>query len=154
MTVRLKAAPPAVAAFGLRPVVAGSGLLILKLCALEVPPPGSGLKTVTEAVPAVAMSAAEMAAVNCDAETKVVVLAEPFQCTTDPDTKLPPLTVRVKATPPAVAEPGFRLVVVGRGLVMLKLSALEVPPPGSGLKIVTEAVPGVAMSAAETAAVN
>ena len=45
--VRLKAAPPAAAAFGLKPVIAGKGLLMVKLCALEMPPPGDGLNTVT-----------------------------------------------------------------------------------------------------------
>jgi hypothetical protein len=38
--------------------------VIVKVCALEVPPPGAGFTTVTEAVPAVAMSAAVIAAVT------------------------------------------------------------------------------------------
>ena len=38
--------------------------MIVKVRALEVPPPGVGLNTVTEAVPAVAISAAVIAAVN------------------------------------------------------------------------------------------
>jgi hypothetical protein len=68
-TVKVKAAPPAVAEVGLMLVVVGAGLLIAKICALDVPPPGAGLTTVTEAVPAVAMSAAVMAAVSCVADT-------------------------------------------------------------------------------------
>ncbi len=37
----------------------------MKVWALDVPPPGVPLKTVTLAVPAVAMSAAVMEAVSC-----------------------------------------------------------------------------------------
>ncbi len=126
----------------------------MKVWALEVPPPGAGLNTVTWAVPAVAMSAAVIAAVNWVEETKVVVRFDPFHRTTEPATKLLPLTVSVKAGPPAVAEEGLRLVVVGTGLLIVKVRAPEVPPPGVGLNTVTEAVPAVAMSAAVIAAVS
>jgi hypothetical protein len=46
---------------------AGGGedaVLMVKVSDPEVPPPGAGLKTVTEAVPALAISEAEMAAVS------------------------------------------------------------------------------------------
>ncbi len=56
--------------------------------------------------------------------------------------------------PPAVAEVGFRLVVVGTGLLIVKVWALEVPPPGVPVKTVTLAVPAVAMSAARMEAVS
>jgi hypothetical protein len=71
VTVKVKADPPAVADAGLIVVSTGAGLgaMIVKVCALDVPPPGVGLNTVTEAVPAVAMSAAVMAAVSCVADT-------------------------------------------------------------------------------------
>src|SRR4030065_661264 len=60
LTVRLKAEPPAVVKLGFNPVVVGTGfgLLIVKVWAFEVPPPGVGLNTVTLAVPAAALSAA------------------------------------------------------------------------------------------------
>ena len=77
--------------------------------------------TVTVAVPAVAISAAVMAAVNCVALTNVVVLAAPLNFTTDVDTKPVPLTVSVKAAPPAVAPVGDREVAVGAGLLMVKV---------------------------------
>jgi hypothetical protein len=70
---------------------------------------------------------------------------------------LVPLTVRVKAEPPAVAEEGLRLVVVGTGLLgllIVKVWALEVPPPGEGVNTVTPAVPATAMSAALMEAVS
>ena len=68
-TVRVKPAPPAVAEVGLKPVVVGTGLFMVKAWALEVPPPGEWLYTVTLAVPAVAMSDAGMAAVSCVGDT-------------------------------------------------------------------------------------
>jgi hypothetical protein len=46
-------------------VTTGSALAMVKVRAFEVPPPGEGLTTVTEAVPTVAMSAAGTVAVNC-----------------------------------------------------------------------------------------
>jgi hypothetical protein len=82
---------------------------------LEVPPPGDGFTTVTLAVPAAAMSAAVIAAVTCVLLTKVVVRADPFHFTMEVLTKLLPFTVRVKAAPPAVADAGLRLVIVGTG---------------------------------------
>ena len=67
VTVSVNPAPPAVVAEGVRPVVVGTGLLaalIKKVWALDVPPPGAGLNTVTVAVPADTMSAAWIAAVS------------------------------------------------------------------------------------------
>ena len=58
VTVRVKAALPASMELGFSEVSVGAGLLIVNSCALEVPPPGAGVETVTFAVPAVAMSAA------------------------------------------------------------------------------------------------
>jgi hypothetical protein len=71
VTVKVNAAPPAVDEAGLIVVSTGTGLgaLIVKVCAPDVPPPGLGLNTVAEAVPAVAISAAVMAAVNWVADT-------------------------------------------------------------------------------------
>lgn len=64
------------------------------------------MKTVTDAVPAVAMSLAGTAAVNCVALPNVVVSATPFQCTAEVLMKFVPVTVSVKAAPPALAEEG------------------------------------------------
>ncbi len=112
------------------------------------------MNTVTLPVPTVAMSAVPIAAVNCVALTKAVVRVEPFHCTTEPLTKLVPFTVRVKADPPAVADEGLRPVIVGNGLLMVKVCAPEVPPPGAGLETVTLTVPAVVMSEAGIDAVN
>jgi hypothetical protein len=62
------------------------------------------------------MSAARIDAVTWVALTYVVVRFVPFHLTTEPEMKLVPFTVRVKAAPPAVADEGLRLVVVGMGL--------------------------------------
>ena len=78
------------------------------------------MNTVTVLVPAVAMSAARIAAVSWVADTYVVVRLEPLHCTTEPLTNPLPLTVSVNAVPPAVPEAGLRLVVVGTGLYRKK----------------------------------
>src|SRR5262249_28454652 len=93
--VRGKAAPPAVAEVGAVEVSVGPATgLIANERELDVPPPGAGFVTVTVAEPAVAISAAEMAAVSWVALTNVVVLAAPLNFTTDVDTKPVPFTVR------------------------------------------------------------
>src|SRR5207302_10332826 len=107
VTVSVNCGPPATASAGVSAVVAGTGLLaavIVKVCGLDVPPPGAGLKTVTGAVPAVAMSAAEITAVSCVAEAYVVVRLAPFHRTTEAVTKFVPVTVSVNCGPPATAE--------------------------------------------------
>ena len=61
VTVSVKAGDPATNAFGAIDVRTGTGLLIVKVSGLDVPPPGAGVETVTDAVPAVAISAAVIA---------------------------------------------------------------------------------------------
>lgn len=78
----------------------------VNVSALDVPPPGVGLKTVTEAVPVAAMSLAGTAAVNCVALPNVVTSAAPFHFTAEVLMKFVPVSVNVKAAPPAVAEEG------------------------------------------------
>jgi hypothetical protein len=51
--------------------------------------------------------------------TKVVVKVELFQCTFEPETKFNPLTVSVKAGPPAVALLGEIELIAGTGLLKL-----------------------------------
>jgi hypothetical protein len=74
----------------------------------------------------------------------VVVLSTPFHRTFDPETKLLPVTVRVKAVPPAVTEVGEIPVMTGTGLpggLMVKVREPDVPPPGVGLRMETAADP-------------
>ena len=134
-------------------VSVGAGLLTVNVAAAEVPPPGAGLVTVTLTIPAVAMSAAKMEAVSWVALTNTVVFAEPLKLTVAPETNPVPLTVNVKAAPPAVALVGDSEVIAGGGLVTVKVAAVEVPPPGVEFVTVTGKVPTDAMSAAVMAAV-
>ena len=67
-----------------------------------------GLKTVTEFVPAEAMSAAVICAVSCEALTNAVARALPFQLTTEAGMNSEPLTVRVKAPSPGTVTDGIR----------------------------------------------
>jgi hypothetical protein len=120
LTVSVNGAEPATALEGERELIVGTALLIANETAFDVPP-GAGFVTVTGAVPAVAISAAVIAAVNCVAFTNVVVLAAPLNFTTDVETKPVPFTVRVKAAPPAMALVGEREVSVGAGLLMVKV---------------------------------
>src|SRR5205823_3862362 len=116
VTVSVNVGPPATAKTGFSPVVVGTGFAIVRVCALDVPPPGAGLTTVICAVPAAAMSAAAIAAVSCVAEPYVVARGVPFQRTTEPGMNPLPVTASVNAGPPTVAVAGLRLVTVGTGL--------------------------------------
>ena len=113
----MKPAPPTEAPLGLREVITGMGfvaLVMVKFTALEVPPPGSGLVTVTNAVPAEATAAAGMAAVNCVELTNVVACADPPKLTIEAAMKFVPLIVSVKTAPPATALLGETVAMSGR----------------------------------------
>ena len=138
VTVRGKDAAPAVAEAGDKAVTLGAGLSMVKVrAAVEVPPPGAGLSTLTDAVPAFAIAAVGIAAVSLAEFTKVVVKAAPFQRILPPVAKLDPATVNTNDAPPAVADVGETVPNTGRGLLIVKVSALEAPPPGVGLTTVT-----------------
>src|SRR3989344_337495 len=85
--------------------------------ALEVPPPGVGLNTVTLNVPALARSVAGIVAVSLVAETYVVVLFDPAHLTMDVGMNLVPLTVRVNPRLPLTFDVGEIVVIVGTGLL-------------------------------------
>jgi hypothetical protein len=113
-------------------VVVVATVLMVSVAALEVPPPGVGFNTVTESIPAVAKSPTGTTAVNCVALTNVVTSDIPFHCTIAPLTKPLPVTVSVKAAPPAVAELGESVVSTGVGFAALivNVSAFDVCPEG------------------------
>jgi hypothetical protein len=73
LTVSVKVAPPTRALAGESDVIVGTGLFTVNVAAVDVPPPGPGLVTVTLNVPALAISGAVIAAVSCVALTNVVV---------------------------------------------------------------------------------
>jgi hypothetical protein len=64
VTVSVNAPLPTAAVLGEIELSVGTGLLIVRVLAADVPPPGVGVKTVTEALPAVAISAAAIWAVS------------------------------------------------------------------------------------------
>jgi len=168
-TVMVKAISPTVACDGFKPggvapreLMVGTGLVafIVKFKGPESPPPGVGLKTLTGMVQGglghavLERSDAGIAAVTLVAVTKVVVLSEPFHLTTELPTKPVPITVRVNAGSPTVADEGIKLEILGTGLlaaVMVKVAVLEIVAP---LATVTLAVPGVKISVERIAAVS
>src|ERR1700682_1167535 len=94
-------------------VTTGFGLLIAKVKAPDVPPPGGGVATVTMAVPAAAMSPAGIAAWRLVLEPKVVARGLPFHWTVEDDRKLAPVTVTLNPSPPARVKAGFSDAAVG-----------------------------------------
>src|SRR5271165_5853423 len=107
------AADPAVTLVGVRPPVAlivgvvEAAVLMVNGAMLEVEP--SGFCTVTNTVPAALNRDEATVAVNCVELINSVVRFAPFHCTLDPedvDTKLLPVTARVKPEPPTVALEG------------------------------------------------
>ena len=106
----------------------------------------------TEAVPAVAVSAVVICAVSCVLLPNVVARWLPFHCTMDELMKFVPVAVRVNPAPPASTLLGEIELSVGSRLLIVNVCALEVPPPGVGLKTVTGAVPADAMSPARICA--
>ena len=67
---------------------------------------------------------------------------EPFQSTVEVETKLVPFTVRVNWADPAVVEAGLIEVVVGTGLLIVKVSvALPVPPELVALMVTLYGLP-------------
>jgi hypothetical protein len=81
------AAEPATTLAGSTVAITGDGLLMVKFAAADVPPPGTGLKTVMAAVPPSARSVAGTVAVTEVSDENVVATAVPFQRTADPLTK-------------------------------------------------------------------
>jgi hypothetical protein len=100
---------------------------IVKVRALDVPPPGPGLKTLTVADPGSAISLAGIAAFSCELPLNVVSWFLPFHCTVEiPSTKFDPKRVRVKPAPPAVDLLGLSVVIMGTGLVTVITNSFAV----------------------------
>ena len=95
----------------------------MNVSALDVPPPGAGVETVTDAVPTLAISAAVIAACRLDADAKVVGRALPFHSTVEDEMKFEPETVRVNAGPPAVVLFGASAATDGA-----EFGGVELPP--------------------------
>ena len=84
--------------------------------------------------------------------TKVVARAVPPKLTAAPAVNPEPVTVRVNAGSPAVADVWLRLMTAGVAGLMVKVNAAEAKLPG--LTAVTVALPVWARSVAGTSAVT
>src|SRR5207237_4039187 len=113
-----------------------SGIVAGEIDSARCPSTRLGLKTVTENVPAASTSAALICAINCVALTNVVVRSLPLKRTSEALTKLAPLTVSTNAPFPAMLLGGESVLIDGAALLTVKVTALELPPPGAGLKTV------------------
>ena len=104
----------------------GMGLLMARLAAAEVPPPGAGLTAVSARLPAAAKSAAVRTALTCVELTYTVARLVPAACITVAGTKPVPVMEMVCWDAPATAVKGTNCVMVGWGLSISRLiTALE-----------------------------
>ncbi len=99
---------------------------IKKVRALDVPPPGEGLRTDTVADPAKTISPDAIEADKWVLLTKVVERLRPFQVTIESEINFEPVTARVKPSPPALAELGLSPLTAGTGLLIRSAKALVV----------------------------
>jgi len=84
------------------------GTVTVKGRAFDVPTPGPGLETVTEAVVAEARSELGTSACNLSTLTNVVLSGVPFQFTTEVETNCVPFTVSVNPGEPGSTLDGTR----------------------------------------------
>ena len=118
--------------FGVKLVIVGARKSTVKLVVLVTVPPA----VVTEIFPVVA-PVGTVAVIWVEELTVKLVAAIPFNLTAVAPVKfVPVMTTEVPTSP----EAGVKLVIVGAGIVTVKLVELAVVPPG----VVTEIVPVVA----------
>lgn len=135
-------------------VSTGTGLLIVKLTELDAPPPGVGLVTIMGTTPAVANSLAAMVAVIVDPPLETVPgWLTPLKLTVAPVAKFVPVMAKAGIACPTRALVGLTEVTVGTGLLIVKLTELDVPPPGAGLVTTTGTAPAEVNSEAGIEAV-
>jgi hypothetical protein len=103
------------------------------------------------AFPEIAILAAATLALSCVALTKEVASGAPFHCTTAPDAKPLPLTVKVKSGAPGVADVGLNDEMVGRAPIVKVTAGAVVTPLAM---TVTFAAPAVVMRDVGTVAVS
>jgi len=122
-------------------------LVIVKVAALEAPPPGAGVTTDIWKTCTLAWSASEREVVNLVLLTNVVARATPSSWITEEATNPLPVTVMINlSVPPLVTLEGDTVIAPGAGFTTKNVAADEVPPPGVGLNAVTVSGPMVARS--------
>lgn len=128
-------------------VSVGAAWVIVRVAALEAPPPGAGVTTDTWKTCPPAWSAAKREVVNWVLLTNVVARATPSSWITEEATNPLPVTVTVNlSVPPLVTVEGETVIAPGAGFTTENVAADEVPPPGVGLNAVTASEPTVARS--------
>src|SRR5207253_156000 len=132
----------------------GTGLLTVRVTAEEVPPPGAGLETVMDRLAPAVKSDAGIDAVNSVALTNVVARPAPLTRTTELETKLLPVRVSVNPGLPAELFECEMLESEGTGLLTVRVTAEEVPPPGAGLETVMDRLAPTVKSDGGSAGVN
>jgi hypothetical protein len=156
LTVKVNPCPPAAADDGCSVVTVGTGLppgpVTLNAKELEICP--SGFFTVTPGVPTLATSAAGITASSENELRNIVLSLLPLKITTAPFTKFEPLTVRINSAEPAITPDGDSEPIAGGGVVTMKLTEFDGPPPGVGFVTTTAGVPGAAISAARMETVS
>ncbi len=98
---------------------------------------------VTDTVPAVATSAAGTVTVSCVEEEDVGVRLVAPNLTTELETKFVPVTVSGKSALPAVTHVGLIELMVGTGLLIVRVSVAVPVPPALVALMVTLYVPAV-----------
>src|SRR5437016_13000009 len=99
-------------------------------------------------VAALASCAIGKTTLSVELDTKVVASGPALERATEAGTKPAPISVIVVSGEPASPPVGEMVLSVGAGLVIAKLTAVEVPPPGGGVTTRTEMLPALASWAA------
>lgn len=138
LTVKVKAALPAIIEAGDMLEMAGKGLfpVTVRVVLPEVPPPVPGLVTATLNVPAVAKSDAVSETFNWLLETKVVGLGEPLMVTCEVLSKLVPFTVMVEAVLPMGIDEDEMPVTVGTAA----MATIGIMPAKSNVATAVDAI--------------
>jgi len=107
------------------------------VCAAEVPPPGEGDETVKWFKAGLAKLLAGTVMLSWVDETNVVGKMVSLKLTADCVPKFEPVRVIAVSGEPAASTEGEMVVSAGAGLLTVKLTELEAPPPGPGLLTTT-----------------
>src|SRR5882757_9532597 len=121
---------PAGTVDGERLMAPSAELLIAMDAALDVPPPGVGVNTLTERLYVVVWSATVSDESSCVELMKVVERELPLICTTVEGTKFAPVTViGVTVAVPVVTRLGVTVIEPGAGLFTGNEATTMLPPP-------------------------
>jgi len=146
VTVRVPAPAPAWLLVGEIVAIVGTGFATVRVKVFELPPPGGGFTTTTCRDPAEFANEADTELTSRAVElSNEVGWTVPLIITFDNETKFVPVRSSVNAPPLARTVVGESDEICGTGLVVgliVKMRAVEVPPPGLGVVIEMLTIPG------------